>query len=161
MRSGPAPQASSLFWIKAGDLQFDDTYCRRVDKRWVNKLKAKFDKNLLGPIFVNQRGDLSLWCYSGRHRIRAMIELFDRDEEVLCLVTAHDDPEKLAKIAARFPGDPHAERRWEAGQWLKLDSGGIHPDTILVWLIVREIRREREADCRGSALDAGLRHLIA
>jgi hypothetical protein len=96
---GPSEILPSLmFWIKVGDLQFDERYSRPVRKAWLKRTKPEFHELRLGPILVNQRRDLSLWCFDGRSRVAAVRELFGADEEVLCRVTPHDDPAKRTAL---------------------------------------------------------------
>lgn len=159
---------SYMFWIKVGDLQFGEGH-RPVYRSWVRKTKPEFNEKYLGPIMVNQRRDLSLWCYDGRQRCALIRELFGPDEEILCHVTPHDDPVKAAFKTPQCwtPSEGYTlEHQWEG--FMMLAANGADPldtcsrtkkarergkelrgqiysrDIYSLWFCCLQLRRERE-----------------
>jgi hypothetical protein len=147
---------SMLFWVKVGDLQFDEAYCRKTSRAWLRRTKSEFSETRLGPLLVNQRANLSLWCYDGKGRAAVVRELFGPDEEVLCHITALDGSSKQQEIAERWPNDPETEMRWEARMFLRANGcigsrkqgeeerRRIYMPLLPIWDGSRRLRREME-----------------
>jgi hypothetical protein len=85
-------QPCRLFWIKISDLKVGAWKQKPSPKaKYFQKMVEEFDEKRLGPIRVNQREDLSLWCYDGGIRLAAAAKAMGPNAEVLCAVHVGGD----------------------------------------------------------------------
>jgi hypothetical protein len=74
-----------LRYVRAGDINVDKSYQRRINLKKAKDLIRNFDPYAFEPIDVNERPDASLWSPEGQHRT-IVAQIINPDMQVPCWV---------------------------------------------------------------------------